>query len=140
MNSFDFYSYRLIGKLTVFLHLQEFNLWRGRKSSGGGENPPGPGIGPGTVRQSKLGQGRKGRKGREGRKDGKERGRERTDLQRGKEWACGADDGWIDGHRREQDIDRREGGLGRRQNEKREGNERVAWTAVLAVCFIDHTW
>ncbi len=38
------------------------------------------------------------------------------------------------------DIERREGGLGRRQIEKREGNERVAWTAVLAVCFIDRTW
>ena len=26
VNSFDYYSYRLIGKLTAFLHLQEFSL------------------------------------------------------------------------------------------------------------------
>ena len=99
------------------------------------ENPPGlPGTGPGTARQRKQGQGRKGREGR------KERGR--------KERACGAErsgpaarmDGWIDGQRREQEIERREGGLWSRQNQKREDNERVAWTAVVAVCFIDRTW
>ncbi len=27
MNSLDYYSWRLIGKLTAFLHLQEFSLW-----------------------------------------------------------------------------------------------------------------
>jgi hypothetical protein len=26
------------------------------------------------------------------------------------------------------------------KNQKREGNERVAWTTVVGVCFIDHTW
>jgi hypothetical protein len=92
---------------------------------------------PAQTRPAK--EGREGREGKEGRK-GRKEGKEGAGLRRGKERACGADDGWIDGHRREQDIERREGGLGRRQNEKREGNERVAWTAVLAVCFIDRTW
>ncbi len=86
-----------------------------------------------AARQRKLGQ------GREGRKEGKERGREGAGLRRGKERACGAN-AWIDGQRRDQEIERREGELGIRQNQKREGNERVAWTAVVAVCFIDRTW
>ena len=95
-----------------------------------------PGTGPGTARQRKLGQ------GREGRKEGKER--------EGKERACGAErsgpaarmDGWIDrwtGKGRDQEIERREGTEGSRQNQKRERNERVAWTAVVGVCFIDRT-
>jgi hypothetical protein len=51
-------------------------------------------------------------------------------------------DGWIDrwtGKGREQEIERREGTEGNRQNQKRERNERVAWTAVVGVCFIDLT-
>ena len=68
--------------------------------------------------------------------------REGEDLRRGKERACGAD-GWMDRWTEKRARgERREGGLGlgSRQNQKREGNERVAWTAVVAVCFIDRTW
>jgi hypothetical protein len=36
-------------------------------------------------------------------------------------------------------AERREGTEGSRQNQKRERNERVAWTAVVGVCFIDRT-
>ncbi len=35
--------------------------------------------------------------------------------------------------------ERREGTEGSRQNQKRERNERVTWTGVVPVCFIDHT-
>ena len=97
--------------------------------------PGRPGTGPGTAHQRKLGRSRKEGKSGKGRKEGRE-GKRKGRQER----VCGADDGWIDGHRREQDIERREGGLGRRQNEKREGNERVRWTVVFPVCFIDHTW
>jgi hypothetical protein len=95
-----------------------------------------PGTGPGTApAQTRA---RKGRK--EGREEGKRR--EGAGLRRGKERACGADgsmDRWTEKRAR---GERREGGLGlgSRQNQKREGNERVAWTAVVAVCFIDRTW
>ena len=107
-----------------------------------------PGTGPGTAprasankaNKAKEGKGREG-KGRERRKEGKERGRQGAGLRRGKERACGAD-GWMDrwtGKGREQEIERREGTEGSRQNQKRERNERVAWTAVVGVCFIDRT-
>ena len=60
------------------------------------------------------------------------------------ERACGAErsgpaarmDRWIDGQRREQEIEQREGSEGSRQNQKREGNERVAWTAVVGVVLL----
>ena len=67
----------------------------------------GPVPGP-TTSANKVKEGREGKKGKKGRRE------------EGKESSSGTDDGWIDGHRREQDIERREGGLGRRQNEKRE--------------------
>jgi hypothetical protein len=92
-----------------------------------------PETGPGTARQRKQGE---GRTGRDGRKEGKEKGREGAGLRRGKERASGAD-GWMD--RWMDRIERREGTEGTRQNQKREGNERVAWTAVVGVCFIDRT-
>jgi hypothetical protein len=37
-------------------------------------------------------------------------------------------------------LQRRDGVEGGKKKQKREGNERVAWTTVVAVCFIDHTW
>ena len=92
-----------------------------------------PGTGPGTARPPAQTRGRKGRKeGREGKR------REGAGLRRGKERVCGVD-GWTEKRAR---GDRREGGLGlgSRQNQKREDNERVAWTAVVTVCFIDRTW
>jgi len=50
-------------------------------------------------------------------------------------------DGWINGQRREREIERREGREGIRPNQtEREGNERVALTKVVAVRFIDRTW
>ena len=74
---------------------------------------------------------------RKGRKEGREgKRREGAGLRRGKERACGAD-GWMD--RWMDRIERREGTEGSRQNQKRERNERVAWTAVVGVCFIDRT-
>ena len=101
------------------------------------KNPPGPGPARDRSRDRAPDSANKGRG--EGRKGRKEEGKER---------ACGAErrgpaarmDRWIDGQRREQEIERREGGLWSRQNQKREDNERVAWTAVVAVCFIDRTW
>jgi hypothetical protein len=68
-----------------------------------------PGTGPGTTARQRKQQGRVGEgQGREGREEGKERGREGVGMRRGKERVGGADG--IDGQRREQEIDRREGG------------------------------
>ena len=99
----------------------------------------GTGTGPGTARQRKANKGKAGREGKEGRKERKEEK---------KEQASGAErsrpvarmDRWIDGQRREQENERRQGREGRRQNQKREGNERVSWKAAVEVCFIDRTW
>ena len=100
------------------------------------ENPPGPG----PARDRATDSANKGRG--EGRKGRKEEGKER---------ACGAErsgpaarmDGWImdrgESNRLSRGRERREGTEGSRQNQKRERNERVAWTAVVAVCFIDCT-
>ena len=86
-------------------------------------NDPGtglPGLGPGTAPKRKQRARKKGREGRkEGRKERKEGGKER---------ACGAKrsgpaarlDGWIDGQRREQEIER--GGKGREQAKSEEGS------------------
>ena len=107
-----------------------------------GENPPGPGPArdrsrdPGATAQTRA-RARK-KEGREGKREGRSGP------------ACGAErsgpaarmDGSIDrwtGKGREQEIERREGTEGSRQNQKRERNERVAWTAVVGVCFIDRT-
>ncbi len=68
------------------------------------------------------------REGKEGRKGRKEEGKER---------ACGADrmDGWMDREESKRSSGGREGlGAGKIRS------ERVGWTAVLGVCFIDRTW
>ena len=69
----------------------------------------------------------------------KEKGRSGPAARKGAGLWCGWMDRWTEKRAR---GERREGGLGlgSRQNQKREGNERVAWTAVVAVCFIDRTW
>jgi hypothetical protein len=46
----------------------------------------------------------------------------------------------MDREENKRSIGGREGGMGSSQNQKRECNEKVSWTAVVAVCFIDHTW
>ena len=115
----------------------------GKKKKGPGkiiiENPPGPGPARDRSRDRAPAQTR----ARKGRKEGREgKRREGAGLRRGKERACGAD-GWMDRWTEKRARgERREGGLGlgSRQNQKRKGNERVAWTAVVAVCFIDRTW
>ena len=95
-----------------------------------------PGTGPGTARQRKQ-QGREGREGK-GRKEGREgkrKGRSGPAARKG----AGLRRGWIDGSMDREESKRSSGG--------REGlgagkirSERVAWTAVVAVCFIDRTW
>jgi hypothetical protein len=81
------------------------------------KNSNGP---PEPLESANKGQGRREGKGRkEGRKERKEGGKER---------ACGAQrsgpaarmDGWIDGQRREQEIER--GGKGREQAKSEEGS------------------
>jgi hypothetical protein len=57
---------------------------------------PEPVPGP-TTNSNKVKEGREGKKGKKGRRE------------EGKERSFGTDDGWIDGHRREQDIELREG-------------------------------
>ncbi len=87
-----------------------------------------PGTGPGTAWQRQQGREGKGREGKEGRKGRKEEGKER---------ASGADrmDGWMDREESKRSSGVREGlGSGKIRR------ERVAWTTVFEVCFIDHTW
>jgi hypothetical protein len=72
------------------------------------KNPPGPGPARDRSRDRAPAQTR----ARKGRKEGREgKRREGSGLRRGKERTGGAD-GWIDGQRRPEEIDRREGGLG----------------------------
>jgi hypothetical protein len=98
-----------------------------------------PGTGPGTAARTAQTRARARKKeGREGKREGRSGP------------ACGAErsgpaarmDGWIDrwtGKGRQQEIERRERTEWSRQNQKRERNERVAWTAVVGVRFIDRT-
>jgi hypothetical protein len=104
------------------------------------------GTGPGTADKHQQGKG-KGKEGREGkgRKEGREGKREgrngpscSAERSRPAARMVGSIDLWT-GKGREQEIDRREGTEGNWQKKKRERNERVAWTAVVGVCFIDLT-
>ncbi len=94
-----------------------------------------PGTGPGTAARQRKQQGREGKEGRKGRKE------------EGKERSCGAERSGpaarMTSDRREESkrsSGGREGGQRSSQNQKRECNERVTWTTVVAICFIDRTW
>ena len=123
----------------MFVSFLKKGVWKRRKLSSSRACPglvPGPGAdsankGKGKERKEEGRKGRKEREGRSGRACGAERSGPAARM-----------DGWIDrwtGKGREQEIERREGTEGSRQNQKRERNERVAWTAVVGVCFIDRT-
>jgi hypothetical protein len=91
-----------------------------------------------TAQTTRQGRAREG-KGRKGGREGKRKGRSGRETRKG----AGLRRVRMASDRREESkrsSGGREGGLRSSQNQKRELNERVGWTAVVAVCFIDRTW
>jgi hypothetical protein len=105
-------------------------------------NDPGPARIRSRDRSKAQAKGKEEGKGREGRKEGRKGKREGRSGPAARKGAGLLRRGWIDGSMDREEGNRSSGGAreGSRQNQKREANVRVAWTAVVGVCFIDRTW